>query len=243
VAQNKRKQENLVNEFTDLKLKEENLEKNFQSVKKELSDKLEVIVILFNFKSNVSLGLQLQKDSEKYIQNVFSSLGESLDKSQKLSVEELILNLIESVQIKVLKPGISKKEESKAFFKQVSSVLMGLESLLSKIHASITEKKGFISKQVNQSVSIISGVISATTLLEDFAPLARAVSQHLEGFKKSLLDEGVHLWIDPKTQFQVAEAIRMAIEQSKKTPTIILKTPSTKITSSKVLSPGKCHST
>jgi hypothetical protein len=243
VAQNNRKQEKLENELAALELKEENLDKNFQSVKKELSDKLEVLVILFNFKSNVSLGLQLQKDSEKYIQNVFLSLEESLDKSQKLSIDEFILNLIESVQIKILKPGISKKEESKAFFKQVSSVLIGLESLLSKIHASITEKKGLISKQMNQSVSIISGIINATTLLEDFAPLASAVSQHLEGFKKSLLDEGVHLWIDPKIQFQVADAIRMAIEQSKKTPTIILKSPVRKVIASKALSPGKFHST
>jgi hypothetical protein len=154
--------------------------------------------------------------------------------------EGFILNLVELVQMKILKPDISKNEESIFLFKQVSCVLIGLESLLSKIQISITEKSLFKSKQLNQCVSLISGIVNAATLLEDFVPLAKIVSQHLECFKKSLLDDGVVLWIDQKIQFEVADAIRMAIEKSKKTPNI--KSPVRRaIPSPKVRSPGKYY--
>lgn len=168
------------------------------------------------------------------------SLEDSLDDSGKENIEDFIQNLVESVQMKILKPDINRKQESKMLFKSVSTVLIGLESLLSKVCLAITTKNAFINRNLNCSVSIISGIVNATSLLENLAPLSKVVTLKMESFKKALLDEGVDLWIDQKIQCEVADAIRMAMEKAKRVSPIIITNSRTKgLSSPKAFSPGK----
>ena len=177
---------------------------------------------------------QRQKEVEAYLQILFSGLEDTLQGCDQEASQDTVQKLLESVQMKILKPDITREEDSKIIFRNVSFVLIGLESLLSKIHLSITTRRGLEDKKLSRSVSIISGVINAASILENLYPLANILSN----LKNSILDEGVDFLIDLKIQNQVSDTIKTNITKSKPIFPIVTKLTKKTLPSPKDIVPG-----
>ena len=188
-----------------------------------------------------ALATKRQKDTEFYITNLFSSLEESIEKSGNNAAEKFIKNMIESLQIRILKPDFSKSEDSKILFRSVSPILIGLESLLSKLHISFSKRTEFLTHKLEHSVSLMSGIVNATSFLENLIPLAKILIEKTETLKKSLLDEGVDLTVDLKLQSEFCDAIRKTFAQSKEIRPIQTKFAKKPLPSPKDSSPGKIY--
>ena len=173
-----------------------------------------------------------EKGTEQYIANLFKDLEQSLDAPEESSDIDYTQRLLNSLQMKILKPDTIKNNDSKRRFKASTSILIKLESLLSKLQILISNrtksknaKHSNVLKQLNVGVSIISGIMHASNTLEDLSFFCPVLPKRMESIRIALLDEGIDLTTDENIEHAVLEEIKGSLNNSVESDQVVKLSP------------------